>query len=69
MSRHKDGDDGEEIIGELAGVVFVVLFAVYHEFRASLCKEEFHELDAEATEPVFVQHHNLLDQAFEDAFQ
>ena len=72
MSCHKDRRDGEEVIGELSPVLFsvdTVRCTVNHEFCASLFKDGFQQVASEATEPVFVQYHNLLDQAVDDAFQ
>lgn len=36
MARHEHGDDGEEVVGELGGVVLCVIVAVNHEPAPSL---------------------------------
>jgi hypothetical protein len=70
MSRHKDRGDGEEVVGEFAGVFLASVWrTVNQEFCARLLKDELQELGSEATEPVLVHDHNLFDQAGEDAFQ
>lgn len=45
------------------------LTTVNHEFCASLCKDEFQEVPAEATQSVFVHDHNLFDHSLEDLVQ
>ena len=73
MARHKDGGDGEQIVGEFSsfavGVVATPIATENHEPRASLREHKLQQLDAVARKPVAVHDHNLVDQAREHAFQ
>ena len=63
------GCDGEEVLGELAGPLKVLVRTVNHEFDASLLKEVFQEVRGKARQSVFVQDDNLADQALVDSVQ
>ena len=67
IARDKHGDDGEEVVGELAGLGVVA--TVNHDAARGLGADELDEVKGEAAEPVAVGHHNLSDSACEDAFQ
>jgi hypothetical protein len=71
MLCDKDGDDGDEVVGELAlGFALATLFvAENHEFCISLSEEPLDEFHTESSESVFVGHHNLSDTSFVDAVQ
>jgi len=70
MPRHKDRRDGEEVVGELTGVVSgSVCRTVNHEFSPSALKDGLHEVDSEAAQSVSVHDHNLLDQVAEHGVQ
>lgn len=75
MTRHKDGCNGEEVLGKFCGssgtTGGIVHRAVvnHDESGASLREDEFHELKREATQSVAVGNHNLRDHTAVDAFQ
>lgn len=79
MTCHKDGDDGEQILGELVATAATAVcgplvtiarsVAENHEPCASLAKEELHEVEPEAAEPVTVCDGNLFDISVENASQ
>lgn len=70
MARHKDGGDGEQIVGEFSSFAVATPIATEnHEPRASLREHKLQQLDAVARKPVAVHDHNLVDQAREHAFQ
>jgi hypothetical protein len=70
MTRHKDGDDGEQVVSELVGRRNIRVVAENHEAAAALFKEPVDELAGEAAEAVAaVGNHNFSDQAGVDAVQ
>jgi hypothetical protein len=69
MTRHKDGRDGEQVIGEFSGVVWLCILTVNHELCASLFEDELHEFRPVSTQSVFVHNHNFLDHSTEYSFQ
>jgi len=75
MLCNKDGDDGDEVVGELLLWVWVVVFAATvllaenHEFCISLSEDPLNELHAEASESVPVGNHNFSDTTLVDSFQ
>lgn len=71
MLCNKDGDDGDELVGELSlWFALATLFvAENHEFCISLSEDPLDELHAEPCEPIAVGNHNLSDAPFVYAFQ
>jgi hypothetical protein len=71
MLCDKDGDDGDEVVGELAlGFALATLFvAENHEFCISLSEDPLDELHPEPCKSIVVGHHNLSDTSFVDAVQ
>lgn len=69
MPGDEDGNDGEQVVGELALGFDSIRVAENHEFRPSLAKDPLEELDAEAREPVAVHNHDALDLSRVHSFQ
>ena len=68
MAGNKHGDDGKEVVGELLGAQDW-LSTLNHEPSARFLEEELQELEAVATQSVFVPNHNFCDHSAVDSFQ
>ena len=69
MTRHKDGGDGEEVVGEFSGRVFANTFAVNHEPGFSVGENKVDEFLAISAQSVTVHDHNFLDSSAVNSFQ
>jgi hypothetical protein len=77
LSRHKEGGDGDEVVGQLAlwiegvesGGRSWIALADHHEPDVVALKHVLQQLRGKASESVSVQHGDLVDQAREASVQ
>jgi len=69
MTRHKDGGDGEQVVGEFSGILWFCILTVNHLPSPSFFEDKLQQFAVISTQAVFVHDHNFLDHSSEYSFQ